>query len=72
MLIRWDIAQVSNNDTPSAATCQNVLTPGVPSPAYFMEVAAPAGAGPPDPMLMKETDAATRARARGSRHAACP
>jgi hypothetical protein len=43
------------NDTPEAASCPCILTPGALGTGYFREIAALLDGGAPDPAKMKET-----------------
>ena len=55
VFIRRGVVHGFRNDTPSPASCLCILSPGILGPAYFREMAALIGGGPPDPAKMKET-----------------
>ncbi len=54
IFIKRGIVHAFRNDTPEAASCLCILTPGVLGPGYFREVAALVAGGAPDPATMKE------------------
>jgi quercetin dioxygenase-like cupin family protein len=55
LFIKRGIVHSFRNDTPEAASCLCILTPGTLGTAYFREMAALLGGGAPDPAKMKET-----------------
>jgi len=54
LFIKRGIVHGFRNDTPEAASCLCILTPGALGAGYFREVAALFNNGAPDPAKMKE------------------
>ena len=54
LFIKRGIVHGFRNDTPEAASCLCILTPGALGAGYFREVAALFNYGAPDPAKMKE------------------
>lgn len=55
VFIKRGIVHSFRNDTPEAASCLCILTPGALGTGYFREMAALLSSGAPDPAKMKET-----------------
>ena len=55
VFIRRGIVHSFRNDTPEAASCLCILTPGALGTGYFREMAALFSSAAPDPGRMKET-----------------
>ena len=55
LFIKRGLVHGFRNDTPEAASCLCILTPGALGTGYFREIAALLDGGAPDPVRMKET-----------------
>jgi quercetin dioxygenase-like cupin family protein len=55
VFIKRGVVHGFRNDTPEAASCLCILTPGALGTDYFREIAALLDGGAPDPAKMKET-----------------
>ncbi len=55
LFIKRGMVHSFRNDSPEAASCLCILTPGALGTGYFREIAALLDGGAPDPVRMKET-----------------
>jgi quercetin dioxygenase-like cupin family protein len=55
VFVKRGVVHSFRNDTPEAAMCLCILTPGVLGPSYFREMAVLLASGVPDVAKMKET-----------------
>ncbi len=55
LFIKRGLVHGFRNDSPEAASCLCILTPGALGTGYFREIAALLDGGAPDPVRMKET-----------------